>query len=162
PLGRPAHPASGRSSPPRRSRRPASNSSSVSAAVASAPSRKPRGSSRSAAAGSRSGRIQPPSPASPPSRARTPPHRAEASRSRPLGALTETERVVEVRRGGQQVRVHPDAVAGLDALAGSQGSPQRGGVPQPARSQLQPDEVGEGLLGGTTRGAPTAYGLLEL
>ena len=58
--------------------------------------------------------------------------------------------------------MHPDAVAGLGALAGAQRAPQRGGVAEPARTQLETDERREGLLGGTAGGAAAAYGLLQL
>ena len=83
-------------------------------------------------------------------------------RLRRRGVLAEPERVVEVGGGGQQVGVHPHAVAALGALAGPQRSPQGGGVAEPTRAQLEPDERGEGLLGRTAGRAPAAYGLLQL
>ena len=78
------------------------------------------------------------------------------------GVLAEAQRVVEVGVGGQQVGVRPHAVAGLGALAGAQRAPQRGGVAQPARPQLEADQRREGLLGRATRGPAAAYRLLEL
>ena len=76
--------------------------------------------------------------------------------------LAEAQRVVEVGGGGQQVGVRPDGVAGLDALTRPQRAPQRGGVAQPAGTQLEPDQGREGLLGGTTGGAATPDRLLHL
>ena len=63
---------------------------------------------------------------------------------------------------GQQVGVRPDRVAGLLALAGAQRAPQRRGVAQPARPQLEADQRGERLLGRTAGGAAAADGLLQL
>ncbi len=58
--------------------------------------------------------------------------------------------------------MQPHGVAGLDALARAQRAPQRRGVTEPTRAQLEPDQRGEGLLGGTAGGAAAAYGLLHL
>ena len=69
--------------------------------------------------------------------------------------LAEAERVVEVLGRGEQVRRHPHAVAGLGALAGAERAPQRRGVAQPARPQLEADERGEGLLGRAAGRTPT-------
>ena len=94
--------------------------------------------------------------------------RSSASKSSSLsdsgarGALAEAERVVEVGRRRQQVGVHPHAVAGLDALPGPQRAPQRRGVAEPARPQLQADQGREGLLGRTAGGAAAADRLLQL
>ena len=58
--------------------------------------------------------------------------------------------------------MRPDGVAGLLALAGAQRAPQRRGVAQPARAQLEPDQRGEGRLGRPAGGAAAADRLLHL
>ena len=85
-----------------------------------------------------------------------------AERLRRAGVLAEAQRVVEVGGGRQQVGVHPHAVAGLGALPGAQRAPQRRGVAQPARPQLEADQRGEGLLGRSAGSAAAAEGLLQL
>ena len=76
--------------------------------------------------------------------------------------LAEAQRVVEVGGGGQQVGVRPDGVPGLDALTRAQRAPQGGGVAQPARTQLEPDQRRERLLGGTAGGPAAPDRLLHL
>jgi hypothetical protein len=58
--------------------------------------------------------------------------------------------------------MHPHPVASLRALPGPQRAPQRARVAQAARPQLEADQRGERLLGGTTGRAAAPYGLLEL
>src|SRR5205814_9445649 len=56
----------------------------------------------------------------------------------------------------QQVGVAPQGIPAADAPVLGQGGPQRGGLPQAAGSQLQADQGGERLLGGTTGRAAAA------
>ena len=67
--------------------------------------------------------------------------------------LDEAQRVVQVGRGRQQVRVTPDGVAALGPAGLAQRRPQVARVPQPTRPQLQPDQGREGRLGRPTGGA---------
>ena len=73
----------------------------------------------------------------------------------------EAVRVVQVGRRRQHVRVRPQGVAAVDPARVRQRGPQPGGVPQPARPQLQPDQRGEGLLRRAAGRATAAQGLAQ-
>src|SRR5699024_5470503 len=70
-------------------------------------------------------------------------------------ALDETEDVVQVGAGRGDVRVGPHAVAAGDPDLLLEGGEEARGIAQPARSQLQPDEPGEGPFRRPT-GGPAA------
>ena len=83
-------------------------------------------------------------------------------RCRVADPLDVAQRVVEVRGGRRHVGVAPRRRRGPSAppLA-SQGRPEVRGVAQPARTQLEPDQPGERLLGGPTGRPAAAYGLAQ-
>src|SRR6201996_3685301 len=76
-------------------------------------------------------------------------------------AVDETGRVVEIVGAGQQIRVLPDRVAGVDTDRLGQPLPQCRGLPQLAWSQFEADQRGEGLLGRTAGGPAAAQRLTE-